>query len=728
MSAEANTMNPQQQDKPRRPGNRALRRGARASVVALLLPQLALGQQVGQQMVQQAGQQSDTVAQLSTQDRQRTDAGTLAESQRRADAQPAVPRPAGKTVIRANTPKSNNSMAGVRMSVKGFRFEGNVGGVSPEAIDRVLAPWKDRELSFAEYEQAVHAVARFLRENGHPNAEVRVSRAQVRDNMIAVAIQGLTPGTFAAAPPDAADAARPVTDAQPRVFVREFRVSGSTAVSQESINQRVAAYTNRALTLKELDEATAAIAGAFRAQGLGLAQAFMPPQKIEDGVVAVTVQPGVVDGATGNGGIVVQSRGDIVKPSLIERVIAQRVKAGEPLSTPDLEQALRVAGDIPGIKSVKANLVPGSQPGTTQVQAQVEESRSVTGSAWVDNHGSRYTGVTRLSGQFNLNSPSGNGEQYNLALSTSTGMKSVKIGGSAMLTPSGARAGASYSRMTMDLGGALAPLNLNSDATVWSLFGTYPLLRSAQTNLSLDGTLDRRGFVNNLAGFRDNDRVLTVATAALTGDTLDRWRGQTAFNAQVTVGNVDLSRSPAYELVDSATANTQGGFGKLNVQAQRLGPLGDGVTRFSLFTSFSAQFSGKNLDSGEKFQLGGPSGVRAYPIGEGLGDRGWLASAEVRYAIPALGDWNPQAFAFLDAGGLRQYNTLWPAALPAGRPNEYTLAGAGFGVSFTRPDFGSLRVMYATKLGSNPNPTITNTDSDGQNKGGRIWIFGTISF
>ena len=38
----------------------------------------------------------------------------------------------------------------------------------------------------------------------------------------------------------------------------------------------------------------------------------------------------------------------------------------------------------------------------------------------------------------------------------------------------------------------------------------------------------------------------------------------------------------------------------------------------------SLQETGTNLDSSEDFLLGGPYGVRAYPLGEAPGDRGYL--------------------------------------------------------------------------------------------------------
>ena len=49
--------------------------------------------------------------------------------------------------------------------------------------------------------------------------------------------------------------------------------------------------------------------------------------------------------------------------------------------------------------------------------------------------------------------------------------------------------------------------------------------------------------------------------------------------------------------------------------------------------SLRGQQASKNLDSSEKFSLGGPYGVRAYACGEASGDEGWLGSLELRHGI-----------------------------------------------------------------------------------------------
>ena len=64
----------------------------------------------------------------------------------------------------------------------------------------------------------------------------------------------------------------------------------------------------------------------------------------------------------------------------------------------------------------------------------------------------------------------------------------------------------------------------------------------------------------------------------------------------------------------------------------------------------------------------------------------------------------------------------WPAAIFA------TLKGYGVGASLMKTDVASLKAVIAKKSGSNPNPTVNDTDSDGTDKSARIWIMGTVSF
>lgn len=103
--------------------------------------------------------------------------------------------------------------------------------------------------------------------------------------------------------------------------------------------------------------------------------------------------------------------------------------------------------------------------------------------------------------------------------------------------------------------------------------------------------------------------------------------------------------------VDQAGLRTQGKFHRLNLSVARLEkPPGD----FSLFARFYGQWANRNLDSSEDFALGGPYGVRGYPVGEARGDMGVLGTLELRYDLPAPSEWGQaQLAALLDGGHVR---------------------------------------------------------------------------
>ncbi|WP_130469903.1 ShlB/FhaC/HecB family hemolysin secretion/activation protein [Candidatus Magnetaquicoccus inordinatus] len=637
------------------------------------------------------------------------------EPQTVLDHRSAPPR---KTVIRAAMPKAESSLTSVKLSIKEFRFDG-VSEVSADAIDEVLAPWKGRELRFPEFELAVHAVANYLRQHGHPQAEVKLSRALIGGGTVMVAIQGLSSEPTALAMRPSGE------ESIPRIEVKEFKVSGATLASKEEFDALLASSSGKALSMKEIEQAAESVANHLRSKGYPLVQAFLPPQRIDEGVVEIAVQEGVVDGSAGNNGMIVAGGGERVKQEVLEEILAKGVKAGEPLRIADLERAVLLANDTPGIQSVKTTLVPGSAPGSTQVEAKVEESALVSGTVWADNYGSRYTGANRVNAQLNLNSPSGHGEQISVNAAHSTGMESGKVAVQVPVGADGLKVGASYSQMKLDIGEEVAPLNLSSNTTVASAYASYPLERSSSRNTWISANLDAKHVSNDLSGVRNNDRKINLLTLGASGNLVDPLEGQVSWGANVAGGALDLSGKASYQALDASSSRTEGDFAKVNWNLQRTAKLTDAV---SWQVAASGMVASKNLDSSEKFQLGGPTGVRAYPVGEGLGDSGWLGSAEVRYSLGQTPVGEPQIFTFYDHGQITQYHTLWNHALSAGQPNSYSLSGWGVGASLLHNDKESLRLMWAQKSGNNPNPSSTGSDSDGSNKSGRLWIVGNILF
>ena len=149
-------------------------------------------------------------------------------------------------------------------------------------------------------------------------------------------------------------------------------------------------------------------------------------------------------------------------------------------------------------------------------------------------------------------------------------------------------------------------------------------------------------------------------------------------------------------------AGTEGSFtkGVLNLGVrQELG----GRFHLNLKTQFQA--AGDNLDSSEEIYLGGANGVRAYPQGEGSGDSGYLASAELVYrtSIPHL-----DLSTYYDTGHVVYAHD--------GVDGGTTLSGWGIGVSYSRPGDYFLRLDWARRIG-----LARNASTEAQAKN-RLWF------
>jgi len=126
--------------------------------------------------------------------------------------------------------------------------------------------------------------------------------------------------------------------------------------------------------------------------------------------------------------------------------------------------------------------------------------------------------------------------------------------------------------------------------------------------------------------------------------------------------------------------------------------------------------------------MGGPTGVRAYPVGDGSGDEGNKLTLEGRYLITrgsAFGD--VQVSAFYDTAWLSQYQDA--SNLNLTTPNNYRISGGGFALQAVREGKSQVNLTWAQKMGSNPlaNP-VTGNDADGTNDDSRLWLSASLYF
>jgi hemolysin activation/secretion protein len=400
---------------------------------------------------------------------------------------------------------------------------------------------------------------------------------------------------------------------------------------------------------------------------------------------------------------------------------------------------------LPGI-STKVSLQAGREPGTTDVLASLQATELVQGAATFDNQGSRNTGEERLNAQFQVNSYFGGGEQFAVAVSKTQGSEFMRLGVKFPI------ALPSWRGLSMEL--SQSRLNYKVLRSMWGEdaevapqgfsntggFGfSYPLIRSSSGNITL--TLERehrdsedksdeysvdRG---DLTAFRATDAQ--VDQFAIASNFSDLWMGggNNVVNLTIYNGRVDLLAHTA--ILDESLQrdleglNTSGSFKKQRLTVSRLQYLS---ARNSLFVTATSQWANKNLDSSEKFYLGGPNGVRAYPASEIGGSEGLLTSIEWRHALTER--W--QLGLFYDYGRVRQLvHTLSPTGdtlISDGDTNIHKIKGRGLSAAYTHPNGMQFKATVSRRIGANPAPTEDGTDKDGTLRMNRWWFTASIPF
>jgi len=499
-----------------------------------------------------------------------------------------------------------------------------------------------------------------------------------------------------------------------QVQVQRFEVLGNTLLPTDRLLAALAAYQGRRLSLAELQRAAAAVSEVYSQAGL-LARIFLPPQDVTDGVIRLQVEEarfGVVS-VTGEA-----RRFDAGRAAAY---VAAQQAGGEPVSLVQLERALALLGELPGV-DVKGSLAAGQAAGQTDLALTLSDGPFVTGEASLDNQGSRSTGATRATLGLGLNGLLGRGDSLSGTFSTSQGNQYARLAASLPVGVQGWRISVNASALRYKLiGSDFAALRAEGSSNTQGIDLGYALLRSRRANAQLQLGAERKQFDNQANGAIASHYRSRVLTLGLAGSLYDSLAGGGANSASVLLsrGTIDLQGSPN-AAADAATAATQGRFNKLRYSASRWQQLS---SRWSAYALLAGQTSGgKNLDSSEKFYLGGPQGVRAYPVNEAGGSRGQLVNLELRTQLPH----GLRGSAFYDWGQVRVNPSDGFAGAP--RPNEITLKGVGASLAWSGPAALDLRLTLARRIGSNPAANTLGRDQDGSLTRKRLWLQATLPF
>lgn len=466
------------------------------------------------------------------------------------------------------------------------------------------------------------------------------------------------------------------------IQVKTFEVEGNTVVPSDVIKKLIDGDAGKDLTLGEIQEVADKISGYYHQQGFFLAKAYLPRQEIVEGKVKIQVLEGQYDKIT-------LSNSSRTSDATINRILSS-VNTDDVVEREKLERKLLIISDLPAVE-VKSTLKPGARVGTTALDVDTKSKNMITGYADADNYGNKYTGTNRAGITLNVNSPLGIGDQLTTRVMTSeTKQQYGRIAYQAPVGGSGLQLGASYSEMDYTLGKNFGSFDAHGNSRISSVYGLYPLIRSRQANLSATLQFDNTVLKDDVDLFESKSKkTINSWTFGLSGSAYDDFLGgglnSFAVNYHAGVLNV---QSDDVKAIDDLSARSDGHFNSFDGMISRTQRITD---KLNLTGKLSGQVSDNNLDSSQKFDIGGSSAVRSFKQGDSSGDMGWMANLDLRYSLTD----NVVLNSFYDYGHVRYNQDAWDNS-----KNSATRAGAGVGVDVFGKDWKISMVGAWKTIGS----------------------------
>ena len=516
------------------------------------------------------------------------------------------------------------------------------------------------------------------------------------------------------AKPEKAEAAEPPAS----IVLKEIRFRGVKSFSNDAMNAMVSKFLGIPLQYDDLLDVAYAVENFYKKNNY-LARVMLTQQDITEGVLTLDVMESVLSKVKVEQQLAVLPSTQDHVLALIERQSPQ----GRQFTANTLDRGLSLANEVPGV-SVSGSLHQGDEEGETELILKLYKQHSRQAELVADNIGSRATGANRVMGNYSFINPTGHGDLLSLSTIVTKGSEYFRSAYSLPVGVDGWRAGLNASAMDYKvIVGDIGVVGAVGKAFTEGLELLYPLERSPDASSTVTLSAEAKQFTNIMATgnvLSEYDAEVLVAQFSGVDRDFSKASGLLNYSLAFSHGQVRLQDGSSYQATDSTGNRTEGRFNKIRLNLNYLEPW-DKQT--DVYLGFSGQLADRNLDSSEKFQLGGAMGIRAYPTGEGSGSDGKMLNFEVRHrfengiTLTGFYDWG-------HVDELHIPNTSNPTL-----KNSYDLQGFGVSAAYNFKNGVSAKATWATRDGENPNPKIpSGMDQDGSRDRNRFWLQVAIPF
>jgi hemolysin activation/secretion protein len=418
--------------------------------------------------------------------------------------------------------------------------------------------------------------------------------------------------------------------------VAYINVEGATALSSSEIEQLSQPYTNRCITLVDINNLLRDITNAYIDKGYVTTRAFISPDQNSPGGLQVMVIEGKIEKVIINqGNEDYYWRGRTAFPGL----------EGELLNLRDIEQGLDQLNRLPSNNAVM-DLEPGESLGGTIINVSMPEAKSWKASMGVDNLGQRSTGKHQYSLSLIKDNFVGIGDQFSVFWNEDLFFtdhepfsNKHKPGhnnsfSSYLSIPYGYwtfSANMSKSKYKTTIFGLFSDYITNGDTELFGLHIDRVIHRDADGKTTFGIGLNRRAVDTYIAGFWLESSSYKLTTLQISLSHSRRLFGGLASGALTWINGVPwlgATRDPG----GSSRARTE--FDKYSLNLSWYRPLQ--LAGQNLFYSFSGfgQLSPQKLYGPERIQIGGQSSVRGFHEESITGNQGAYFRNELGWNLP----------------------------------------------------------------------------------------------
>ena len=513
---------------------------------------------------------------------------------------------------------------------------------------------------------------------------------------------------------------KPVEDLKSSIFVNDIRFSGKVEKFKvDRLKSLLKNYVNKKLTFSEINEAVELIQEFYLVNDFFLAKVTLPEQEVVDGIIYININEGRLDKKDP---YVIKAENLRLYKDILSDYLENALSTG--VTKNGLERALLNINDLPGISAV-STIEPGVEEGASKIILNVVEDDLLNGSLTFDNHGNRYTAQNRSTIKVNINNPSKVGDKlsFTKTLNYEENFDFSQFDYELPLGQSGLKAFASASMLGFEIGKELKtdPVS-KGNADTYEVGIKYPIQRTNNQSVFLKTSIEKKEIYNETTGVLTNDKTVenTKIGFEYEGKNTFQDSSLTGISVSGIFGELNLSKVNSDYLNDQKASGpkTHGDFKKIVSDFYHIHKFTDKIN-FKYYGSL--QHASKNLDSSEKFSLGGVSGVRAYPSGEASGDEGHKLSFEIQYDLSKADmDYDLIGTLFYDYGKIKQYKDSSNITLTT--PNEYSLSGWGVSFDLIANERVKLNLGWAQAIGDNDGKSASGNNSDGRGGSSRAWF------